>query len=161
SRAKPSRLSVLPTVGDGRSGQGNAPLHGGILCASIHAKITTRGALAMTGAKSRDESPKPVRDRDAARGSCHCSKPRRDIVTSGPAEDPAQSFSIGTAAHITAALRSGPRYDRSLTPTQRTSTGNAIWLCRNCGTLVDRDPGFLTAAMLRDWKQQAENRALI
>jgi hypothetical protein len=81
------------------------------------------------------------------------------MPTSGPAEDPAKSFSIGTAAHITAAAVGGPRYDASLTPKQRASIENAIWLCRSCGTMIDCDPDLYTAPVLKDWKKQAENRA--
>jgi hypothetical protein len=48
-----------------------------------------------------------------------------------------------------------------LTEAERKSIDNAIWLCRNCGTVIDRDPSFFTADMLRDWKRRAENRALL
>jgi hypothetical protein len=51
-----------------------------------------------------------------------------------------QSFNIGVAAHITAASVGGPRYDASLKPKQRAAIENGIWLCQNCGTMIDRDP---------------------
>ncbi len=70
-----------------------------------------------------------------------------------------ESYSVGVAAHITAAAVGGPRYDSSLTPKQRASIENAIWLCQGCSRMIDRDTDLYTAQLLRDWKQQAENRA--
>jgi hypothetical protein len=63
---------------------------------------------------------------------------------------------IGVAAHITAASPGGPRYDDSITPEQRSSITNALWLCQNCAALIDRDTGRFTAAKLREWKERAE-----
>ena len=59
-------------------------------------------------------------------------------------------------AHITAAAIGGPRYDRDLTPEQRSSGNNAIWLCQNCAKLIDNDEVFYTAGLLRMWKGHSE-----
>jgi hypothetical protein len=65
------------------------------------------------------------------------------------------------AAHITAASPGGPRFDSSLTPKQRRSIENAIWMCRNCGTLVDYDEEQFTVEQLREWKARAERAAAV
>ena len=75
----------------------------------------------MPRATSGDDFKKLVRDKVATLAGHHCSNPKCQRPTSGPAEDPAKSISIGTAAHITAAVVRGPRYDASLTPTQQPS----------------------------------------
>lgn len=61
---------------------------------------------------------------------------------------------------FTAASPDGPRYDPTLTAEQRSSPDNGIWLCQNCGKLVDNDPVGYTAEVLRGWKKLAEARAL-
>jgi hypothetical protein len=43
---------------------------------------------------------------------------------------------------------------------ERTSFENGIWLCQSCGKLVDNDPEAFTVALLRQWKEQAEAKAL-
>jgi hypothetical protein len=67
--------------------------------------------------------------------------------------------SVGVAAHITAASPKGPRYDRKLTPRQRKSFDNGIWLCQTCGKAVDSDKSVHTVAQLRGWKGRAEREA--
>src|SRR5207244_11951864 len=53
-------------------------------------------------------------------------------------------------AHITAASSGGPRYDSSLSAEQRRSGDNGIWLCQNCGKLVDNDEARYSVAALRE-----------
>lgn len=69
-------------------------------------------------------------------------------------------MNVGVAAHITAAAIAGPRYDASLTIVERRGATNAIWLCQNCGKLVDNDPPRYPRELLRQWKRDAENEAL-
>jgi hypothetical protein len=47
-----------------------------------------------------------------------------------------------------------------MTPEERESHENGIWLCRNCGTLVDDDKGGFPVEVLLDWKKRmlAERR---
>ena len=66
---------------------------------------------------------------------------------------------IGVAAHITAASADGPRFDPSLTPDERRSVENGIWLCQSCAKLVDNDPIRYGADVLRQWKVLAEKSA--
>jgi hypothetical protein len=62
----------------------------------------------------------------------------------------------GQAGHITAAAAGGPRYDASLTPEQRASARNGIWLCGACHPLVDGDASRYTVDELRRYKDLAE-----
>jgi hypothetical protein len=65
-------------------------------------------------------------------------------------------MSMGTASHICAAASGGPRYDGNMSPEQRRSVTNGIWMCRNHGTTIDStDPKF-TTEVLRTWKKEAE-----
>jgi hypothetical protein len=64
------------------------------------------------------------------------------------------------AAHITAAASDGPRYDVRLTPEQRRHPDNGIWACQSCGKLIDNDKQRFTVEILRQWKKDAEARAL-
>lgn len=108
----------------------------------------------------RDEFPLSVKRLLAERvGSC-CSNPDCRQVTSGPSADPKKSLNIGVAAHITGASPGGARYDADLSPEERKSPENGIWLCQNCAKLVDNDPQGYSAAVLYKWKFGAEAQAL-
>jgi len=63
------------------------------------------------------------------------------------------------AAHITAASTGGPRFDAALSPENRASAANGIWLCQNCAKLVDNDALRFPADFLREWKVRAEAEA--
>jgi hypothetical protein len=43
----------------------------------------------------------------------------------------------GIAAHIAAAAFGGPRYDATLTATQRSAAANGIWVCAIHGKWID------------------------
>lgn len=88
-----------------------------------------------------------------------CSNPDCGIPTAGPHTDPAKAVNTGVAAHITAASPGGPRYDAALSNEQRSNLANALWLCQNCGKLVDSDPHRFSASTLRHWKVLAEAKA--
>jgi hypothetical protein len=109
--------------------------------------------------KSRDDFSKDVIEQLARRVNSHCSKPGCRRWTTGPRDDSAKSVCIGVAAHITAAAKGGARYDPSLTPEQRRSADNGIWLCQNHAKLVDNDPSRFTVDELREWKRSAEAEA--
>lgn len=70
---------------------------------------------------------------------------------------------VGVAAHITAASVGGPRFDSALTPEERQSIGNGIWLCQTHAKEIDDDEVGYPADLLRAWKKNAEEdaRALI
>ncbi len=107
----------------------------------------------------RDDFPKVVLETLAKRVGYRCSNPSCRKLTSGPHTDDAKSVNVGVGAHITAASPGGPRYDPSLTPDQRRSAENGVWLCQTCGKLVDNDEGRYSVAQLRQWRQVAEDAA--
>jgi len=108
---------------------------------------------------NRDDFSPEVKDILAKRVGMRCSNPNCRQPTSGPQEDPEKVLNIGVAAHITAASRKGPRHDEKLTPIERTSVDNGIWLCQNCGKLADNDPPRYPTDLLRRWKQLSEEAA--
>jgi hypothetical protein len=105
---------------------------------------------------ARDNFTKPTIEVLAKRVAYHCSNPTCRRLTIGPNEIPDKSTTIGIAAHVTAAASQGPRYDGSLSEEQRSSITNAIWLCSNCATLIDKDANTYTIAVLTNWKEEAE-----
>ena len=108
----------------------------------------------------RDDFTKKIKKILAERVGYRCSNPSCLKLTSGPQLILDVSLNIGVAAHITAASPSGPRYCQSLTKEERRSMYNGIWLCQNCGKLVDNDPNRYSPELLRDWKNKAEAKAL-
>lgn len=96
----------------------------------------------------------------ASRVSHRCSNPTCGAATCGPTQSPSKHLNIGVAAHITAAAPGGPRYDPALSPEERRSPENGIWLCQNCGKLNDNDPDRFSVELLRHWKTTAEANAL-
>lgn len=106
-----------------------------------------------------DDFTLPTKRLIAARSGFACAYPNCFAPTSGPAED-GSSVSIGEAAHITAAQPNGPRFDPSLSEEQRRDAENGIWMCRTHAALIDRDVARFTTDLLRDWKYEAEDRAM-
>jgi hypothetical protein len=90
-----------------------------------------------------------------------CSNPNCAKLTTGPASAEASSINIGVAAHITAASEGGPRFDRTLTAQERRHASNGIWLCQTCAHLIDVDIERYPAELLRKWKSEAEDFALL
>ena len=110
---------------------------------------------------ARDNVTKSVREKVADIVGFRCSNPQCQKLTSGPAIDTTRAINIGEAAHITAASPGGPRYDRTLSPDQRSSINNAIWLCGACATMIDRDTERFTVKVLREFREQAESAAAV
>jgi hypothetical protein len=46
-----------------------------------------------------------------------------------------------------------------MTPTERSSINNAIWLCSNCATEIDVAPSSYPTVLLHEWKRLAEEAA--
>lgn len=109
---------------------------------------------------SRDDFSKETKRTLALRVSYLCSNPKCRKPTAGPQHDSTKAINIGVAAHITAAASDGPRYDARLTPEQRRHPENGIWACQSCGKLIDNDKQRFTVETLRQWKKDAEARAL-
>ncbi len=109
---------------------------------------------------ARDDFSKQTLDTLAKRVGVRCSNPSCRKLTTGPRTESYHVVNIGVGAHITAAAPGGPRHDPSLTPEQRQSPENGIWLCQNCAKLIDNNPPRYPVGVLRDWKTQAEASAL-
>lgn len=108
----------------------------------------------------RDDFPIRMKKLLAERVANHCSNPKCQQTTSGPQKDPTKAINVGVAAHITAASKKGPRFDPSLTPGQRQSVENGVWLCQTCAKLVDNDPVRYSVDILRQWKTTTEQNAI-
>ena len=109
--------------------------------------------------ENRDDFSEVVKRTIANRVGNHCSNPDCRALTSGPHSDASKALNVGVACHMTAAAPGGPRYDASLTPEQRASPDNAIWLCQPHGKLIDNDAGRYPIDLLKRWKAEAEARA--
>jgi len=104
----------------------------------------------------RDEFSPATKRTLAIRAAHFCSNPDCLKLTAGPHSDEERSLSTGHAAHIHAAAPNGPRYDPNQTPALRRSIANALWLCRVCGDIVDKDTAPHSAETLRQWKRNHE-----
>jgi DNA-directed RNA polymerase subunit RPC12/RpoP len=105
---------------------------------------------------SRDDFPKSIVEQVARRAAYVCSLCGR--LTSGPHSNDDKSTNCGVAGYITAASPGGPRYDASLTTAERKGIANAIYVCRNCGDPIDKDPDRYTVEVLRRAKSRHEAR---
>ena len=109
--------------------------------------------------KIRDDFTESTRRALAIRAAHHCSNPRCLKLTAGPHSDSEKGLQTGHAAHICAAAPGGPRYDENQTTAQRRAAANGIWMCRECGVIVDTDPAAYTVLQLRQMK--ADHEAII
>jgi hypothetical protein len=107
---------------------------------------------------ARDDFSRPVIDILKARVANRCSNPNCRVPTSAPSENN-KANNIGIAAHICAASPGGARYDGNMSADERKSINNAIWLCSNCSIDIDRDIERHSVAMLKNWKERAEDTA--
>jgi|ERR1044071_1296858 hypothetical protein len=99
-----------------------------------------------------------VIDTIAKRASYICSNPDCKCITVAPSSIDEEKFLFnGEAAHITAASQGGPRYDANLSDDERASIGNAIYLCANCATIIDKNNGAdYSVVTLKEWKADHE-----
>lgn len=89
-----------------------------------------------------------------------CSFPNcRKFTVGATADDNEKSINTGTASHICAAAPNGPRFDESMSQTERSSARNGIWMCRDHGTAIDSTDSKFTTDELREWKKLAETDA--
>ena len=109
----------------------------------------------------RDDFTEKTKKTLAERVAWNCSYPKCGIATVGPNLDSDdKSTNIGEAAHIAAASPGGPRYDPTMTPAERKSINNGIWMCRHHAKFVDSNECAYSADTLKLWKNQAEYQAL-
>jgi hypothetical protein len=108
---------------------------------------------------ARDEFSAEIKRALAGRVGLLCSNPECRASTAGPQSDPVKVVNIGVAAHITAAASGGPRFDSAITPEERASATNGLWLCQNCAKRIDSDVARYPAELLKAWKLVAESLA--
>lgn len=112
-------------------------------------------------ANPRDDFSSKTKDILAKRVGFRCSNPNCRKLTCGANESPEKVTNIGVAAHIAAAAKGGPRYDECMTPDERKSLSNGIWLCQSCSKLIDVDETRYPAEVLMKWKAIAEDLAIL
>ncbi len=105
---------------------------------------------------TRDNFAVRVKRTLANRAAHLCSNPACRKLTTGPHSDPEKALTTGHAAHIHAAAPGGPRYDVAQEPSQRKGVANGVWLCRECGDLVDKDEVRYPAELLLRWRADHE-----
>jgi DNA polymerase III delta prime subunit len=113
----------------------------------------------LSGRQVRDDFTKQT-IADIAKGvGYRCSNPdcARPTVAANAAQD--GIITIGVAAHICAASPGGPRFNAAQTPEARRGRDNGLWLCQNCGRLIDADPQKFAVEVLMRWKRDAQSRA--
>jgi hypothetical protein len=110
---------------------------------------------------SRDEFTETVKGILAWRVGGLCSKPDCMAPTKGPHSDEAKVMNLGTASHIHAAAKNGPRYDESQSHEERSGAANGIWLCAKHAKEVDADSERFPPELLIQWKAFAENAAAL
>lgn len=108
-------------------------------------------------ATNRHEFPATVRSSLAHRAGFSCANPECRAPTAGPSEESELARSdVGVASHITAAAPGGPRYEASLSESDRTSIDNGVWLCQVCAKKIDDDVVRYPSDVLRRWKHEVE-----
>lgn len=111
---------------------------------------------------NRDEFSEKTKTAVAARASWHCSFPGCAKSTVGPSEEaPDGVIMIGKAAHISGAApgKGSRRYNASMSPEERRSITNAIWLCAYHAEVIDRDEVTYSVEKLRSMKREHEARS--
>ncbi|NTU44686.1 MAG: hypothetical protein HGA99_04060 [Chlorobiaceae bacterium] len=107
----------------------------------------------------RDDFSAANKDVLAKRVGYLCSNPACKQSTCGPQTQPTGTVNIGVAAHVAAASPGGPRYDESMSETERVSIDNGVWLCQTCAKLIDSDVDRFSVSRLQQWKLDAEAAA--
>ena len=109
----------------------------------------------------RAEFSEQTRELVAKRAAYRCSIPDCDKLTIGPALDPTKTDNTGIAAHIYGAALTGkgPRGTGGLQKHDLQSSQNAIWLCADHASLVDKRRGVdYSADILHSYKTLHETR---
>ena len=104
--------------------------------------IAPDAPAAATEKKARDDFHPDVITLLAKRAAYICSNPHCHAHTLAPSMAVPTKFEYsGVAAHITGAAVGGPRYNKELSPEQRASAENGIFLCAVCATVIDKNTG--------------------
>lgn len=105
---------------------------------------------------ARDDFTQKTKTELSLRAAHFCSNPNCLRLTAGPRSGGLRGLSTGHAAHICAASVRGPRFDTNQSVDERKSADNGLWLCRECGDIVDKDVNGFTKETLRAWKLDHE-----
>ncbi len=105
---------------------------------------------------NRDDFSQKTKDLLANRVGWKCSNPNCRKPTRAAANGLFKFVNIGVASHICAAAQGGPRYDKNMSPEERKSYENGIWLCQSCSKLIDSDTDRYTQDLLHSWKRISE-----
>lgn len=100
--------------------------------------------------------PESVRRILRERAGLECSNPSCGAKTSTALRGSKGYASIGEACHISGARPNSARYDRRMSNKERSSIDNAIWLCKSCARLIDRDPEAHPSSLLHEWRNEHE-----
>ena len=111
------------------------------------------------GANNRDDFRKKTKFQIAMRVGWLCSYPSCREPTVGATSDGDDVINVGVAGHISAAAPGGPRFDPEMTPDQRRSPENGIWLCQDHAKALDSDDPEFTVENLRGWKEEAQKES--
>jgi len=105
----------------------------------------------------RDNFSKKTKELLAKRVAFRCSFLGCGVNTIGPGHaDDEDIVNLGEAAHINAASKMGPRFDKKMSPTDRRSIENGIWMCRQHARMIDSDMINYSASTLKQWKAITE-----
>lgn len=114
---------------------------------------TPPGRISM---RKRDDFSPAIKRTLAVRAAHFCANPRCLKLTAGPHSDETKALTTGHAAHIHAAAPNGPRFNPDQTPEERKHISNGLWLCRECGDVVDKEDSSHSVEVLRRWKANHE-----
>ena len=113
---------------------------------------------------SRDEFLQTTKRVLCDRAGNKCSFPTCSAPTSGPSDESISSVdSTGMACHIFAAAKGkgAKRYDSKMSPEERKSVKNGVWMCYRHGKQIDNDECRFSSEILFKWKEVAERKAQI
>ena len=118
-----------------------------------------KSSVRQVAKRNRDDFAERTKLQIAKRAGWLCSFPTCRTSTVGATSDGESEINVGTAAHICAAAPRGPRYDDRMSPEERSSAKNGIWMCRDHGKAIDSTDPENTVERLREWKKQAEQKS--
>jgi hypothetical protein len=109
---------------------------------------------------ARDDFSSETTRRLAHRAGFYCAFQPCGAHTAGPSDEGPEAISnVGVACHIAAASPGGRRFDATMTPEERRSIENGIWMCQTHAKRIDDDEVTFTVVLLKEWKRLAEERA--
>ncbi|MBM7843781.1 hypothetical protein [Herpetosiphon giganteus] len=103
-----------------------------------------------------NEFTQPTVKKLAERAGYICSNPRCKAHTVGPHAEDVRAVITGEGAHIRGGKPKSARYNSSMTPAERSTITNGIWLCGRCASLIDKDERTYTVEVLYSWKKADE-----